>query len=76
MFSIVVKKGQANKVAKSIVIPNKIVAPVTMGDKIGYVEYRINNTLIGKSDIISAETVTKIDFIGLFVRILSKFLIK
>lgn len=75
-FTIVVKKGEANKVEKSLILPNKVVAPVSIGDKIGYVEYRINNTLIGKSDIISAETVYKIDFVALFVRILSKFLVK
>ena len=75
-FSAVVKKGEASKIKKSVKVPNNISAPVAYGDQIGYIEYIIQNKIIGKSDILSTESIEKIDFWGLFVRILSKFLIK
>ena len=75
-FSLVVKKGEAKKIDKMYNIPEKISAPIHLGDEVGYVEYMLNNKIIGKSSIISTENVEKIDFMTLFIRILSKFLIK
>ena len=75
-FSIVVKKGEASKINKIINIPQKLSAPINKGDEIGYIEYKISNKTVGKSPVLSMVTIEKIDFWGLFVRILSKFLIK
>lgn len=75
-FTCVVKKGEANKVSKRYVLPDKIAAPISQNDQIGYIEYCLNNKSIGKSDIISSVNVRKIDYSELFLRILSKFLIK
>ena len=75
-FAIVVKKGEAMKIEKSINVPNKLNAPISKGDVVGTVEYRINNQVIGKSNILSTQNIEKIDFWTLFVKILSKFLIK
>lgn len=75
-FSVVVKKGEAKKIKKFIQLPDNISAPIAHGDQIGYIEYKIQNKTIGKSAILSTESIEKIDFWGLFVRILSKFLIK
>ncbi len=75
-FSLVVPKGDAKKIDKTYRIPSKISAPIQLGDEVGYVEYRLNDKIIGKSSIVSTENVKKIDFMTLFIRILSKFLIK
>lgn len=75
-FSIIVKKGDAKKINKIIKMPDSIVAPVKSGQKIGYIEYRIDNHILGESPIFSTVNIKKIDFWTLFVRILSKFLIK
>ena len=75
-FSIVVKKGESKKIEKTINLPDKLCAPISKGDIVGTVEYRINSQLIGKSNILSTQNIEKIDFWTLFVRILSKFLIK
>lgn len=75
-FAIVVKKGEAKKIEKSINLPNKLSAPISKGDIVGTVEYRINNQIIGKSNVLSTQNIEKIDFWTLFVKILSKFLIK
>ena len=75
-FRVVIKKGDGNRIEKNILMPNVITAPIHKGDEIGYVEYSINGKGVGKAPIISTVTVEKIDFWTLFVRILSKFLIK
>lgn len=75
-FRIVVKKGTKNKIEKTYVIPANIKAPVNKGDEVGYIEYKYNGQIIGKSPILSSIKVDKIDFGTLFVRILSKFCIK
>ena len=75
-FNCVVKKGAASKVEKKYEIPHKIIAPVNKGDQVGEIIYYLNDEIIGKSSVISSESVERVDFWGLFVRILSKFLLK
>jgi len=75
-FACVVKKGTADKIEKRIKIPTSISAPINKGDSIGEIEYYLNGNLIGKTEVISEVNVNKIDYSSLFVRILSKFLLK
>ena len=75
-FAKIVKKGEKNAVEKRYVISEKISAPIEQNQCVGCIEYYLNGKLIGTSDIISTITVEKISFSTIFVRILSKFLIK
>lgn len=75
-FALVVKKGEGSKIEKKYIIPDKISAPVKKGDEIGAVEYYSNGSLLGKSTVFSDVDISKINFGELFVRILSKFLLK
>lgn len=75
-FALVVNKGEAGKIEKRYILPDKVAAPIKCGDVIGHIEFRYNGKILGKSDIYSTVTVEKIDFWNLFVRILSKFLVK
>ena len=75
-FSCVVKKGNASKVEKLYEIPSKIAAPINNFDEIGRITYQCNGEIIGISSVRSSETIEKIDFWGIFVRILSKILLK
>lgn len=75
-FSVIVKKGESGKITKIYNIPGSIDAPINKGNQVGTIEYRLDNKLIGKSEVISCVKIEKIDFWTLFVRILSKFLIK
>ncbi len=75
-FATVVSKGQSKNVKKTINLPQYIKAPIQKGDSLGYVEYSLNGEELGKSDIVSIVSVDKMNFMDLFVRILSKFLLK
>ena len=75
-FSIVVKKGETNKITKTFNVPQKISAPIRNGEEIGTIEYKLNGKILGKSGIVSTQNIEKIDYWRLFVKILSKFLIK
>ena len=75
-FSCVVKKGDAKNIKESVNLPSVITAPINIGEEIGCLEYRLNDKIIGKSAIISEMNIPKIEFVELFIRILSKFLIK
>jgi D-alanyl-D-alanine carboxypeptidase (penicillin-binding protein 5/6) len=75
-FAVVVKKGTASKIIKKLELPSKINAPLEINDKIGSINYYFNDQKIGESAVLSSENIEKIDFLGLFIRILSKFLLK
>lgn len=75
-FSVVVKKGDAAKVQKRYILNDFIFANVIKGQKVGSIEYTLNDSIVGTSDILSTVTVNEIDYWNIFVRILSKFLIK
>ena len=75
-FSFVVKKGDTKYINTRIILPNTMCAPISVGDEIGAVEYLLNGKIIGKSPIVSDMNISKIEFTELFIRILSKFLIK
>ena len=75
-FDAIVPKGSTLKVDTVYVLPSTINAPINYGDEIGYAEYRIGEEVIGKSPIIATISIEKVDFWTLFIKILSKFLIK
>lgn len=75
-FNYIVNKGQSKNIIQKIVLPEYINAPISKGDTIGYVEYYLNNELLGKSEIVSDVSIHQIEYWELFVRILSKFLLK
>ena len=75
-FACVVNKGDSKYINARVNLPNVISAPISMGEEIGIVEYNLNGKIIGKSPILSDMNISKIEFSELFIRILSKFLIK
>ena len=75
-FAIIVKKGEGSKIEKKYILPDKVAAPIKSGNEIGHIEYYANGKSIGKSPIISTVNIEKIDFWTLFVRILSRFIVK
>lgn len=75
-YGCVVKKGSSSHVKKTYNIPDKLTAPIEVNSEIGRISYYLNGDLIGESIVKSSESIEKIDFWGLLLRILSKFLLK
>ena len=69
-FASVVAKGTENNIEIKIELPESVAAPIRAGDKIGCVKYIQNGKTIGETDICSKESVEKISFFDVFVRIL------
>ena len=62
-FSYVDTKGRdLSKVTKKVFVNKKVKAPVKKNQKVGYIEYYLNDKSIGKSDIVSVTNVEKADF--------------
>lgn len=74
-FSAVIDKAAAGSVELTYEIPEHLCAPVTEGDAIGKILYRIGDETIGESEIYAAEGVEKITFGEIFLRLLKNILV-
>ncbi len=72
-FSVLLKKGEEKAIEEAITLPPYAAAPISVGDTIGCVEYRLNGKTLGKTDIISAERVEKISYWDIFMSLLKGF---
>ena len=62
-FSYVDTKGRdLSKVTKKVFVNKKVKAPVKKNQKVGHIEYYLNDKSIGKSDIVSVTNVEKADY--------------
>lgn len=75
-FDCVMAKGAEKKVSCSVEIEETIAAPVKVGDVVGKVIYRAGDRVLGEVPILATEEIAKIDFKGLFVRMLAGFFMK
>lgn len=71
-FSCVLGKSDIKRVSATMEYEKSIAAPVHVGDRIGRVVYKIGEREVGSSDIFVAESVEKIGFWGVFLRMLAK----
>ncbi len=71
-FSMTVKKTDLKYIDPRISLPDTVDAPISAGDKIGEVEFYLNNQKIGSVDILSDNTVERITVGDLFGRILKR----
>ena len=75
-FDCVMAKGAEKKVSCSVEIEKTIAAPVKVGDVVGKVIYRAGDRVLGEVPVLATEEIAKIDFKGLFVRMLAGFFMK
>lgn len=71
-YDILINKEDSNKIERSVEIKENISAPIEEGECVGSIIYTCNGTEIGRSDILSEETVKKIGFFELYLRVLKK----
>ena len=74
-FELLVNKEDTNKIERTVQINEDISAPVKVGDCVGVVVYSCQGKEVGRCEILSTENVEKIDFWGLYERILQKILL-
>lgn len=63
-LNVLVKKGEEAKVHKEIVLPEFINAPIKKGDTVGEIIVKLDETEVGKIDIVSKEDVEKSSIIN------------
>ena len=69
----VVPRGEIGSVEKRISLPETVTAPVNEGDGVGSVELLLHGTSIGTVPITASDTVKRIGFFEIFLRMLSRF---
>lgn len=74
-FSKVIDKGIGGNVSKKIELPEKISAPVKEGDVVGKIIFEINGQSFGETNIIAKESVGKISYLEIFIRMLKTFMV-
>ena len=74
-FCRVMPKASISAVEQRIVLPESVAAPISEGDAIGTVEYVCRGEVIGSLPITATQSMPKINFFEVFVRILAKFLL-
>lgn len=57
-----IPKGQSSNIVTSISLPEIVEAPVNKGDKIGEVIFSLNDEILGTVNLISNDTVKKLNF--------------
>lgn len=75
-FSFLCSKGKSSEnIRKELVLYDKVLAPVTIEDKIGEIIYYYDNEKIGSVDILALESIDKAGYIDCLVKSLRKFFI-
>lgn len=73
-FKRVLPKSTGKNIEVVTELPETLIAPVEKGAVIGRVVYKSGDNEIGSSDIVASEAVERIDFFGIFVKIVTNFL--
>ncbi|KYO65797.1 D-alanyl-D-alanine carboxypeptidase family protein [Thermovenabulum gondwanense] len=63
--SFLVEKGKENEISTKIILPEKIVAPVRKGQKIGTLKIYQNDVEIGEVDLLAKQEVRKIGYLDI-----------
>ena len=74
-FSLVVDKASLHKIELVYDIPEFVSAPFNKGDPVGRVVYKIGDEQIGESSIFVSESIEKIGFSELLLRMLKRMVI-
>ncbi|MBO7292578.1 MAG: D-alanyl-D-alanine carboxypeptidase [Clostridia bacterium] len=73
-FSALLEKGKETRVTRTIVLPERLSAPIRCGDVLGYAEYSVDGESIGRADILAREEVRGVGFFDIVFRMLCHML--
>ncbi len=74
-FFAVVPKGERNSVRYEVTVAERVAAEVRKGDKVGEIVYFCGDRELGKADVTADETVRKINYGEVFLRMLRAVLL-
>ena len=69
-INCLINKGNSKNISTTISLDDSICAPIVKGQKIGEINYSIDDSNIGTVDIVAKEDVKKISFINMFTRLI------
>ncbi len=74
-ISILVPKGKASKVTAESELPESVNAPISEGDAVGKITFKLDGEVIGELNITSTSTASRITFAELFYIMLQRFIL-
>ena len=74
-FSCVLPKGELTKIETEVLLPKERYAPVKEGEVVGEVLFRVEDRIVGRSEMIAKETVLRINYFEILTRMLAKWLL-
>ena len=74
-ITTMIEKTNLNQIQTKIELPKRVNAPIVKGQVIGSITYTVHDEIITKSDICANESIPKIDFFGVWIRLLREMLI-
>lgn len=75
-YTAILPKGKNKNVQVEVLINECMPAPVNEGDKVGTVKYILDGNLLYEENICSIETIDKIGFWGVFIKLLGLYCLK
>ncbi len=74
-FCAVVNKDSLGRIQQKICMEDSVSAPIQAGDRIGKVEYYLDGVLLGSVDITAQNDIPRIDFWGVWLRMIRKIIL-
>ena len=75
-FSCVIDKSMSSKIEYKVDLPDTLIAPINEGDKIGEVIFTCDGKELGRADVLATESIKKIGYFDVWLRMLGKYLLK
>ena len=75
-FSCVADKSLVSRIEYKTELPETVIAPIKEGDKIGEMVFVCDGREIGRADVIATESIKKIGYFDVWLRMLGKYLLK
>ena len=72
---LLINKGEMGKIERVLELKTDIVAPVKKGDCVGIIRYLCGNDELGRCEIVAKNSIDKITFFDLYMRVLKQLLL-
>lgn len=72
-LSYLIEKGKAESIKTKLNVPEKLIAPLNKGQKVGQLVAEHNGKIIGKVDLVVSENISKIGMFDIFKKVVNKW---